>query len=99
MLIILLPRKYALYRIIAKGLLVIQNYFIVHCPKSNPNIRDTTRNVEENEKLHEIFSVVQYFVSTDTFRVISGKIEYLWDRTVYCNSTVDAISILVPNIQ
>ena len=77
MLIILLLRKYALYRIIAKGLYkVIQNYFIVHCPKSNPNIRDKTRNVEENEKLHEIFSVVQYFVSTVTFRVISGKIDY-----------------------
>ena len=29
----------------------------VHCPKSNPNFRDITRTVEENEILHEIFHV------------------------------------------
>ena len=28
---------------------------IVHCLKSYPNFRDITRNVEENEILHEIF--------------------------------------------
>ena len=27
----------------------------VHCPKRNPNFRDKTWNVEENEILHEIF--------------------------------------------
>ena len=33
----------------------------IHCPKSNPNFRDITWNVEENEILHEIFRVVSRF--------------------------------------
>ena len=33
-------------------------YGKLHCPKSNPNFRDITWNEEENEMLHEIFSVV-----------------------------------------
>ena len=33
----------------------------IHCPKSDPNFRDLTRNVEENEILHEIFPVVSRF--------------------------------------
>ena len=35
----------------------------IHRSESNPNSRDITRNVEENEKLHEIFSVVSRFPS------------------------------------
>ena len=33
----------------------------VHCPKSNPNFRDITQNVEENEILLEIFCIVSPF--------------------------------------
>ena len=33
----------------------------IHCPKSNPNFRELTRNVEENEIIHEIFRVVSCF--------------------------------------
>ena len=33
----------------------------VHCPKSNQNFRDITRNVEENEMLHELFRSVSRF--------------------------------------
>ena len=32
-----------------------------HCPKSNPNFRDITRNVEENEILYEIFRELSRF--------------------------------------
>ena len=42
-------------------------------PKSNPNFRDTTRNVVKNEILHEIFRIVSRFPAT--FRVISRKID------------------------
>ena len=33
----------------------------IHCPKCNPNFRDITRNVEENEMLRKIFHVVISF--------------------------------------
>ena len=33
----------------------------IHCPKSYPNFRDVTCNVEENEILHEIFRLVSSF--------------------------------------
>ena len=33
----------------------------IHCPKIIYNFRDITRNVEENEILHEIFRVVSRF--------------------------------------
>ena len=36
-------------------------YIKLHSSKSNPNFRDITRNVEENEILHEIFRVVSRF--------------------------------------
>ena len=41
----------------------IRNFLqnIVHCPESNPNFRDITRNLEENEIPHEIFRVVSRF--------------------------------------
>ena len=45
--------------------------------KSNRNFRDITRNVEENEILHQIFHVVSRFLVI--FRVICRKIDYLWD--------------------
>ena len=32
-----------------------------HCPKSYQNFRDIARDVEENEKIHEIFRVVSRF--------------------------------------
>ena len=31
---------------------------LIHCPKSNKNFQDITRNVKENEIIHEIFRVV-----------------------------------------
>ena len=46
---------------------------------SNPKLRDIIRNIEENEILHEIFRIVQYLVFSATSRVISRKIDYLWD--------------------
>ena len=46
--------------------------------KNNPNVRDITRNVEENQILHEIFRIVSRFPRA-TFRVISRKIDYLCD--------------------
>ena len=51
--------------------------YTVHCPKSNPNLRDITQNVEENEILHEIFRAIFRFPTT--FRVKYRKINYLWD--------------------
>ena len=47
-------------------------YMKFHYPKSNPNFRDITRNVEENEILHEIFRVVSRFLL-----VISRKIYFI----------------------
>ena len=47
---------------------------IIHCSKCNPNFRDITLNVEENE----IFLVVSR-VSRATFHVLSRKIDYLLD--------------------
>ena len=35
---------------------------LLHCSKRNPNFRDITRNVEENEILHEIIRVVHICV-------------------------------------
>ena len=35
----------------------------LHCPKSNTIFRDISRNVEENEILHEIFRLVSCFPS------------------------------------
>ena len=44
------------------GYQTIQNFILIlHCPKSNPNFRDITWNVEENEILHEIFRIVSRF--------------------------------------
>ena len=34
----------------------------MHCPKSNPNFPDITRNVGVNETLHEIFCEVSRFL-------------------------------------
>ena len=51
------------------------------CPKDNPNFRDITRKVQENEILQEIFRLV-YLVFTATFRVISRNIDYLWDSVI-----------------
>ena len=54
-----------------------------HCPKSNPNFRDITNKVEENEILQEIFRVISRFPAK--FHVIqySGKsIDHLWDSAV-----------------
>ena len=35
---------------------------LLHCPKSNPNFRDITWNVKENEVRHEIFRVLSCFL-------------------------------------
>ena len=66
----------------------------VHCPKSNPNFRYKTWNVEENEIWNILRTVVQYHVFPATFHVISRKMYYLWDSvclasalyicTLYC---------------
>ena len=57
---------------------------VVHCPTNNPNFRDITWNVEENETLHGILRVVSSFPHY-TFRIISRKIDFLWDSVVYSN--------------
>ena len=71
-------------------------FFTVHCPKSNPNFRYKTWNVEENEIWNILRTVVQvqYHVFPATFHVISRKMYYLWDSvclasalyicTLYC---------------
>ena len=59
----------------------------LHCPKSNPNVRDITWNVEDNEILHVIFRVVVLF-SNATFHVISRKIDYLWESVLYRDSFI-----------
>ena len=46
-----------------------------HCPKSNQNFRDITRNVRDTT-VHEIFRIVCHKISPATSRVIS---DYLWD--------------------
>ena len=48
----------------------------LHCPKSNPKLRDITRNVEENEILNKIFCT-SYFV------LYLWKFDYLWDSVQY----------------
>ena len=53
----------------------------MHCPKSNTNFRDITRNVEENTGYYTIYSA-QYLVFLATFRVISQKIDYFWDSVL-----------------
>ena len=35
--------------------------YAIHCPKSSPNFRIKTQNVEENNILHEIFRMVSHF--------------------------------------
>ena len=45
----------------------------IHCPKIIYNFRDITRNVEENEILHEIFRIKSRFP-----HYISFYIDYLW---------------------
>ena len=50
--------------------------------KGNPNFRDITRKVEENEILHEIFRVVPSFPAT--FSVMSWKMDYLWESVGQC---------------
>ena len=58
--------------------------FPIHSPKSNPNVSDITRNVDENEILHEIFRVVQYLFFPATFHAISRKFNTF--GTVYITS-------------
>ena len=45
----------------------------IPCPKSNQNFRDITRNVKENEILHEIFRVVTCFPRYVHFVLYLGK--------------------------
>ena len=45
----------------------------IHCPKSNQNFRDITRNVVENMILHEIFSVCSITFSLLHFMLYPGK--------------------------
>ena len=54
----------------------------LHCPKSNPNFRNITWNVEENMILHEIFRVVLYHVFLATFHVLLRKIDYFYSLAV-----------------
>ena len=54
----------------------------IHCPKSNLNFRDITPHVEENEIQHKIFRIVSRFL-----RVISRKIDYLWDSVYITHCT------------
>ena len=56
----------------------------MHCPKSDQNFRDITRNVGENMIYLEIVRVVQYLVFPVTFPVISRKIDYIWDSLRCC---------------
>ena len=52
----------------------------VYWPKSNLNIRDIARNVEEIEILQEIFRIVSGFPAA--FRVLSRKMDSLWDSVL-----------------
>ena len=45
----------------------------MHCPKSNPNFPDITRNVGVNETLHEIFCEVSRFPRYIHFVLYLGK--------------------------
>ena len=62
----------------------------LQCPKSNLNFLKITRNLEENEILHEIYIAYTYCIVSRfpvTFCVISRKFDYLWPGTV--NGKVD----------
>ena len=45
-----------------------------HGPKRNPNFRDITRNVEENEILHKIFRVVSRFPHYISFHITENRL-------------------------
>ena len=47
---------------------------VVHCPKSKTNFRDITRNVEENEILHEIFRVVSRFPRNISCYILENRL-------------------------
>ena len=55
----------------------------LHCPKSNPKFRDITRNVEENEILHE-YSVrhISCYISENSITFGTVYIAVNWERTV-----------------
>ena len=53
-----------------------RKYCMVHCPKSYPNFRDTTWNVEENETLHEIFRA-QYCITFSPLYISCYRILYI----------------------
>ena len=46
----------------------------IHCPRSNQNFRDITRNVEESEILHEIFRVVSRFPCYISFYIVENRL-------------------------
>ena len=50
--------------------------------KKYSKFRAITRNVGDDEILQEIIRVVSRFFDA-TFRVISRKIDYIWDRVIY----------------
>ena len=54
-----------------------QSLYLVHFPKCNPTFWDITQNVEENDKLYEIFRILQFIVFTTTL-----QIDHLWDSAV-----------------
>ena len=57
--------------------------YTFHCPKSNQNFREITRNEEENEIIHKIFCVISRFPHyISCYIYISWKIYYLWDSVM-----------------
>ena len=67
----------------------------VHCPKSNPNFRDISRNVEENKipVLHEMFRVVSVFPAILYFMTYLGKLYTL--GTVYHSQSIRSMTSLM----
>ena len=53
---IIIPYSLAVSVVLSPSFLLL-----IHCPKSNQNFRDITRNVEENEMLHEIVRILSSF--------------------------------------
>ena len=67
---------------------------VLRCPKSNPNFRDKSWNVEENEILHEIFRVASRFRRYFSCHIAENRIplrQYIsiFLQTLICSSLIN----------
>ena len=70
----------------------------------NPNLRDITRNIEENEILHEIFRIVSRFLRYISCYISENRLSLghcsvvpSWSCIIYCCSLLSYICTVVPS--